>query len=69
MSQVNLTPRELEILKLVGLGRSAHQIAGELEIEITTVRKHIDNTLKKLGARSQVEAIAKARASDLLGES
>jgi len=67
MPLTNLTERELQILRLMALGLGADQIANDLGIQISTVRKHIDNTLKKFEARSQLEAIAKARQEGILG--
>jgi PAS domain S-box-containing protein len=57
----DLTPRQLEVLAELELGRSTEQIARELGISRQTVRNHIRDLLKRLGARSRLEAIARAR--------
>ncbi len=51
-----LTPRELDILRLVCLGRLNKEIAGELSLSIRTVEGHLNAILGKLGARSRTEA-------------
>jgi len=56
-----LTPRQREVLTLLGEGRPARQIAHTLVISETTVRNHIRAILRELGAHSQLEAVAKAR--------
>jgi DNA-binding CsgD family transcriptional regulator/tetratricopeptide (TPR) repeat protein len=56
-----LTVRELEVLKLVSLGRSNRDIADQLFISAKTASVHVSNILAKLGARSRTEAVAIAR--------
>lgn len=51
-----LTPRELEILRLIATGSANKLIARELGISEATVKVHVKNLLKKLGFRSRVEA-------------
>ncbi len=53
-----LSPRELEIVGLVAMGLRAHEIAGELGIERSTVRTHLRNALRKTGSRSQAQLVA-----------
>jgi DNA-binding CsgD family transcriptional regulator len=55
-----LTPRELEVLRLVAAGRSNSQIAGELFISPKTASVHVSNILAKLGVHTRVEAAATA---------
>jgi DNA-binding NarL/FixJ family response regulator len=55
-----LTPRELEILHEIGAGRSNKSIARALGISLHTVKFHIESVLRKLGARTRAEAVAKA---------
>ncbi|MFB9253258.1 helix-turn-helix transcriptional regulator [Sphaerisporangium melleum] len=56
----DLTPRELEVLRLVTLGRSNRDIAGELFISAKTVSVHVSNILGKLGVTTRGEAAAAA---------
>jgi predicted ATPase/DNA-binding NarL/FixJ family response regulator len=56
-----LTPRELEVLRLLVEGRSNRQIAGQLFISGKTAGVHVTNLLTKLGVHSRLEAAAMAR--------
>ncbi|MGW4476289.1 response regulator [Nonomuraea sp. NPDC004354] len=51
-----LTPREVEILKLIAQGMTNQQIAASLFIGESTVKTHINNTFAKIGARSRSDA-------------
>ncbi len=62
-----LTPRELEVLRLVALGRSNSQVAGELFVTVGTVKSHLHTISGKLGAANRVEAVARGRELGLLG--
>lgn len=57
----SLTPREREILALMTRGTDNRTVAERLQISYATVRTHVRSILAKLGARSQLEAVAKAR--------
>jgi DNA-binding NarL/FixJ family response regulator len=50
-----LTPRELEVLKLIAEAQTSKEIAKELFISIKTVERHRQNILDKLGMRDRVE--------------
>lgn len=52
-----LTGRELEILTLVGEGKTSKEIADMLYISENTVRNHVRNILDKLGMKSRFEAV------------
>ena len=59
MPQVNagdLTPREIEVLRLIAEGRSNQEIAQELVISINTVTNHVKNILGKTGSANRTEA-------------
>ena len=53
-----LTPRELEVLRLVGNGLANQDIAEELYISVRTVERHVSNILTKLGVPSRTAATA-----------
>jgi two-component system, NarL family, response regulator DevR len=53
-----LTPREREILDLIGEGRSNRQIASELFLAEKTVKNYVSNLLAKLGMQRRSEAAA-----------
>jgi len=61
-----LSARELEILRLVELGRANRVIAEELFITEATVKTHLARAFAKLGVTSRTEAVAKAREQGLL---
>jgi DNA-binding NarL/FixJ family response regulator len=52
-----LTGREVEILGLVGEGKTSKEIADDLYISENTVRNHVRNILDKLGMKSRFEAV------------
>src|SRR5271166_4046130 len=56
----NLTARELEVLRLVAIGRSNADIAIVLEISLNTVASHVHNILVKTGCANRTEAAAYA---------
>jgi GAF domain-containing protein len=62
-----LTPRQLEVLRLLDGGMRVHQIKAELNLSEPTVRTHVRAILRALGAASQLEALHKARALGLVG--
>ena len=67
-SESALTPRELEILRLLAAGVSQAEIATRLFITPKTVGKHIERLLKKLGVHSRAEAVAYAYREGLIEE-
>jgi LuxR family maltose regulon positive regulatory protein len=61
-----LTPRELEVLRLLAAGRSNQAIADELVVAIGTVKRHVNSLCGKLGVPSRLAAVARARDLGLL---
>ena len=57
----HLTPRQVEVLRLLEQGRSTKQIAAELHLSTETVRNHIRRLFRALGVHSRLEAVAAAR--------
>jgi DNA-binding CsgD family transcriptional regulator len=57
---LGLSQRETEVLALVVKGKDNKSIAAEMNIGISTVRKHLENIYLKLGVQSRTEAIARA---------
>jgi DNA-binding NarL/FixJ family response regulator len=62
-----LTRRELEVLTMLANGASPPAIAAQMVISIYTARGHVKSVLRKLGAHSQLEAVAVARRLGLVG--
>jgi NarL family two-component system response regulator LiaR len=65
-SDINLSPRELEILKMVANGMSYNQIADCLTIGLSTVKFHLGNILSKLGVETRSEAILVAAKNNII---
>jgi LuxR family maltose regulon positive regulatory protein len=61
-----LSPRELEVLRLVAEGLSNREIADRLVISVGTVKTHVHNILGKLDVRGRTQAAARARELDLI---
>ena len=59
-SPETLTPRELEVLTLLGKGWSNNEIAAALDIAPRTTKVHVQNILGKLGATNRTEAVSLA---------
>jgi DNA-binding CsgD family transcriptional regulator len=62
-----LTPREAEVLSLMAKGLDNRAIAKRLGIAYTTVRGHVREIIGKLGARSRLQAVARAYQRGLIG--
>jgi DNA-binding NarL/FixJ family response regulator len=60
-----LTPREVEVLRLVATGKTNRAIAAELFLSEKTVARHVSNIFTKLGVSSRAAATAYAYQHDL----
>jgi PAS domain S-box-containing protein len=65
-ASATLTNRELEVVRLVALGRTGPQIAAELHVAEDTVRNHVRNAMVKTAARTRAHLVAIAFADGLL---
>jgi len=54
----NLTPAEIQVLRLLAGGRTTKEIAAELVVSVSTVDRHLTHIYTKLGVRNRVEATA-----------
>ncbi|MDQ0153842.1 response regulator transcription factor [Robertmurraya andreesenii] len=64
--ELDLTPRELEILRRVGRGHTNKEIASELYLSIGTVKNHITQILHKLDLRDRTQLAIFAVKNDLI---
>jgi DNA-binding NarL/FixJ family response regulator len=55
-----LTPRELEVLRLLARGQTNKEIAGELVLGLTTVKFHVEHIIAKLGVADRTQAAVRA---------
>ena len=61
-----LSPRELDVLRLLAAGRSNAELARDLVVGEGTVKSHLIHIYGKLGVHSRTQAVARARALRLL---
>jgi len=61
-----LSDRELEVLQLLAAGKPNREIAAELVVALSTVKKHVTHIFDKLGAANRTEAATRARELGLL---
>ena len=61
-----LSGREHEVLQLLAAGKSNRRIAADLFVSVGTVKTHLNNLYRKLGARSRTQAVARARDLNLI---
>jgi DNA-binding NarL/FixJ family response regulator len=55
-----LSPKELEVMRLIARGLSNAEIADELVVSVTTVKSHVAKILMKLGVRDRAQVVVKA---------
>ena len=66
MPMDTLTPREMDVLRLMGQGLTNREIAGQLVITENTVKGYVKDIFSKLRVHNRVEAVMQARARGLL---
>jgi DNA-binding NarL/FixJ family response regulator len=64
--RAELTPRELEVLRLLAEGVGTQDMAVRLHVSPNTIRNHVRSLLGKLGASTRLEAVTIARRMDLI---
>jgi DNA-binding NarL/FixJ family response regulator len=67
-SDASLMPQEADVLRMVGLGRTNQQIARNLTICLSTVKRHVRHIREKLEASDRVQAAVRAIELGLLDE-
>ncbi|MDX1672412.1 MAG: response regulator transcription factor [Balneolaceae bacterium] len=66
LAELEITDRELEVLKLIAAGYSNQQIADQLYISIHTVKSHVSSLLDKMNVNRRTQAIRKAQKLQLI---
>jgi DNA-binding CsgD family transcriptional regulator len=66
VSQLCITPRELEILGLIATGLSNREIAGRLFVSENTVKTHSSRLFDKLGAKRRTQAVQIGKTARLI---
>ena len=66
MKRGGLTLRQLEVLRLIALGKTNKDIAGDLFLSPRTVDMHVGNIFTRLDSRSRTDAVRKAGELGLL---
>jgi DNA-binding NarL/FixJ family response regulator len=66
-SESGLTPRELEVLRLIATGMTNREVAADLVLSEKTVARHVSNIFTKLGVTSRSAATAYAFSNGLAG--
>ena len=61
-----LSEREVEVLQMVAAGMSNKEIANELILAVSTVKRHMSNVYGKLNVNNRTQAVARARDLHLL---
>jgi DNA-binding CsgD family transcriptional regulator len=60
LERLGLTRREAEVLQLLGTGATNAALADQLHVSSSTVKTHLENIYRKLGAQSRAQAVAMA---------
>jgi len=66
--QAGLTPRELQVLRLIAQGMTLSEVASALGVSINTVKTQVKRVYERLGVGSRVAAAAEGRRRGLLGD-
>lgn len=66
VSELGITPRELEILEQIASGKSTREIAEALFVSENTVKTHASRLFDKLGAKRRTQAVAEAKRLGLI---
>ena len=64
--ETSLTPREIEILQLIGQGFSYNETAEHCQIKSVTVHAHLKSIYRKLAVHSNMEAVYEARRQNII---
>ncbi|TCJ20314.1 response regulator transcription factor [Rubrobacter taiwanensis] len=59
-SSHSLTPRELEVLELLALGKTNREIAQQFVLSVGTIKNHVEHIISKLGVSDRTQAVVRA---------
>ena len=65
-ARYSLTPREIDVLRLLADGASTIDLTRELGLSVNTVRNHVQRAIRRLGAHSKLEAVSIAKREGLI---
>jgi len=65
-SLINLTPREMQVLRGIAKGHTTKRLAKDLGLAVPSVETHLRNTFKKLGASNRGEAVSASLKAGLI---
>ena len=60
VDEIRMTPRELDVIAIIGEGLSNKEIAQRLNIATHTVKSHVRNVMEKLALHSRLQIAAHA---------
>jgi DNA-binding NarL/FixJ family response regulator len=66
ITQLGITPREMEVLRLMASGLSNQEIADKMFVSLNTVKTHTSNIFSKLDVQRRTQAIQKAKELGIL---
>ncbi len=64
--ELGISPREVEVIRLIAAGHSNQEIADTLYLSLNTIKKHTSTIFRKLEAERRTQAIEKARRFGLI---
>ena len=66
-AEIQLTPRELEVIALLADGLANKEIAARLSISLHTAKFHVESLLRKLNASNRAEAVREGIRQGMIG--
>jgi len=68
LDEITLTPRQIECLSWVQEGKSSRDIGVILGVSHRIVERHVFRACQRLGVKTRLQAVIRARALDMLGD-
>ena len=67
LNELEITPRELDVLRYLHLGYSNKEIARQFEVEEITVKVYVSRLCKKLNAKNRTQVVVRALSNGIIG--